>query len=71
MLLINAEDGYEREQRAVLRVALFELKERYNKTAEGRKFLQESIIDRHSAACLALALDECFLLGLQLWHDLI
>ena len=39
---------------------LFELKDRYNKTAEGRKFLQESIIDRHSAACLALALDECF-----------
>ena len=38
---------------------LFELKERYGKTAEGKKFLQESIIDRSSAAC-SVALEKCF-----------
>ena len=50
---------------------LFELRERFNKSEEGKKFLQEAILDRHSAtrlifawisvlttACLRLALDQ-------------
>ena len=40
-------------------VPLFELKEHYNKTPEGKKFLKEAIIDRRSTAGVLLALDQC------------
>ena len=34
-------------------VPLYELRERYGKSEEGRKFLQEAILDSHSDARLA------------------